>query len=138
MIIAVTGSSRHDDTGLIWSALDRYLDDVDAVVHGSGPGAESSAGAWARRRGVCEILVPAQWARHGTRAGAIRDRWIIDYVRPDLVLAFPVADSVGTWHTVRAAQAAGITVDVVEPGMEVIDDPGDAESSSMHSRSGER
>ena len=60
-------------------------------------------------RGVAE----ADWAKHGRKAGPIRNQRMIDEGRPDLVVAFP--GGTGTADMVERARVAGIRVIEIAP-----------------------
>lgn len=56
---------------------------------------------------------PADWSRHGRRAGWIRNTEMLDS-GIDYVLAFPVGESRGTRMTISLAKKRGIPVKVFE------------------------
>ncbi len=66
------------------------------------------AGEWARERRRPEIRVPAHWESQGRKAGALRNRWMLDFCRVDRVLAFPGGN--GTADMVALATERGISV----------------------------
>lgn len=118
MRLLVTGGRDFADRDLVY----RVLDDLrpDAVIHGGAGkrcivngeamtyGADLIAAQWAQERGVCEIRVNANWTQHGRAAGPLRNGWMIEHCRPDLVVAF--RGGKGTADMVRQAKAAGIEV----------------------------
>lgn len=81
------------------------------VIHGGARGADSLAGEVATKAGVPVEVYPAQWEKHGRRAGPIRNQQMLDEGRPDVVLAMP--GGVGTADMVRRAKAAGLRVVVI-------------------------
>lgn len=96
-------------------AVHRRLDELqpEAVLQGGASGADKAARAWARKHGVhCETWA-ADWKRKGKAAGPIRNQDMLDYGRPDLVLAFPGGR--GTADIVRRARRAGVPVITHEP-----------------------
>lgn len=106
---------------MIWNALDGVLDahhsydNVLVVVHGNAPGADSIANHWVIHRQRQDWNVepearPAQWTRHGRRAGPLRNQEMVD-AGADLVLAFIKDNSPGASHLVREARTAGIPVE---------------------------
>lgn len=108
--------SRHE---VEWShrvaeTLDGLMeeDGVRAIITGGAPGIDQFAVEWADLRGVPCMKFPAAWRRHGRMAGPIRNQWMIDLGRPDLVVAFPGGR--GTWNMVDQALKAGIEVRKVE------------------------
>lgn len=85
------------------------------VVHGNAPGADGIANQWAieRNTGGYEVepeAHPAQWTKHGRRAGPLRNQEMVD-AGADLVLAFIKDNSPGASHLVREARTAGIPVE---------------------------
>lgn len=64
------------------------------------------AGDWAMVNFIDVLAMPADWARYGRRAGAVRNQRMLDEARPELVVAFP--GGTGTADMVRRTHAAGI------------------------------
>lgn len=83
------------------------------LIHGAARGADKLADEIGKELGFEIIACPADWNLHGRAAGPIRNEQMLKH-KPDLVLAFPLEDSRGTWDMVRKAQSAGVTVKVVE------------------------
>lgn len=121
MRVIVSGSRDWVDSDMIWNALDGVLDahhsydNVLVVVHGNAPGADSIANHWVIHRQRQDWNVepeahPAQWTRHGRRAGPLRNQEMVD-AGADLVLAFIKDNSPGASHLVREARTAGIPVE---------------------------
>lgn len=120
MRILITGSRRWTDRYRIETALrsataGRNSHEV-TVVHGECPygGADIIAAAIADRIGYVVEPHPASWKVHGKAAGPIRNQEMVD-LGADVCLAFPHADSRGTWDCVKRADAAGIPV-IVDSG----------------------
>ena len=80
------------------------------VVHGKARGADTMAGAWARRMALHEAAVPVDTAVDGAwpAAGCMRNQRMLDSHHPDLVVAFPGRN--GTADMLRRARRAGIDV----------------------------
>jgi hypothetical protein len=70
---------------------------------------------WCKKHGVEFTRVPASWRLHGKAAGPIRNQLMLD-LHPDieLVVAFPLEGSVGTWHMCRIAEKQGFPVMIVD------------------------
>lgn len=91
---------------------------IDIVFHGNCRGADLVADAWARSRRVTVHPCPADWKRHGHRAGPIRNQNMLGH-KPDVVVAFPGGR--GTADMVRRARAANVDVIEVTKGGEPYD-----------------
>lgn len=113
--ILVTGSRTWWD----YAELTLHLNDVVqenggpgnvVIVHGACPrGADEMADQYAN---ACAIKVerhPADWERHGRRAGFIRNAEMVE-LGADICLAFIRDGSRGATHTADLAEKAGIPV----------------------------
>lgn len=90
----------------------------EVVIDGAATGADTIAHQWAMQHDVHSRRFLADWQRYGRRAGAIRNKQMLDEGHPDLVIAFPGGP--GTAMMVELAQARGIRV------IEVGEDESDA------------
>jgi hypothetical protein len=114
--ILVTGSRTWDDRrrvrrALTGVALERGDFHGIVVVHGACPtGADALADEWATNHddwGVTAERHPADWDRHGKRAGFIRNAEMVA-TGADLCLAFIKDGSRGATMTADLAEKAGI------------------------------
>lgn len=114
----VTGSrkwtSRLAIEGALTSCIERDPAAAMTLMHGDCEGADRIAASIAKRWCWREEKFPADWVSLGLDAGKIRNSAMIA-ARPDIVLAFPLKHSRGTWDAVNKAKAAGIPVVVVNP-----------------------
>lgn len=122
MKVVVTGDRDHDDRAFIFAKLDELhsATPIELLVHGACGrdadhpdeetlrGADEIADDWASERGVPVRRFAARWSHFGGKAGPIRNGVMLDEVKPDIVLAFPLAKSRGTWNCVSKARARGI------------------------------
>lgn len=69
-------------------------------------GADVLAGEWAKKRGIQQIRVPANWEGLGNSAGNIRNKLMLDWFEPDVVVAFPGGR--GTANMARIARESGV------------------------------
>lgn len=67
--------------------LDCLLSEVTEVVSGGATGAGAAGEEWAGRHGLPVRRFPADWARHGKKAGPIRNRIMAEYA--GAVVPFP-------------------------------------------------
>ena len=113
LCILVCGGRDHDDPEFIYDYLDELNETygIIALVHGDAKGADRIAGEWARTHRVKEIACPADWAGLGRKAGPIRNQYMLDNHKIDLVVAFKGGR--GTAGMVKKALAAGL--EVLEP-----------------------
>lgn len=110
MRILVTGSRDWDDRDLLWQTLSAAAEDVgNVLVSGACPkGADRMAEEWAECQPDFTVeRHPADWDRHGKRAGFIRNDEMVQ-LGADLCLAFIKNESKGATMTARLAEAAGI------------------------------
>jgi|ERR1700722_14792820 len=78
------------------------------VIQGCARGADTIAGEIAESKpGIIVKKFPAKWDELGKRAGYVRNIEMLDQ-NPDIVYAFPIGESKGTWHTIREARKRGI------------------------------
>lgn len=90
---------------------------IGVLIHGAARGADSLAQHWAIANSVEVAAFPANWEEHGRSAGPIRNKTMLDYGRPDLVIAFPGGR--GTADMVRQAKKAGVPVAVDDGGFNI-------------------
>lgn len=116
--VLVTGSRYWPAPQAVADALDEAFSYAPrrpfVVVHGDcRTGADAHAHLWAvQAAATCDVTEephPADWRTHGNSAGPIRNRHMVN-AGADLVLAFPLPNSVGTQHTIGLATKAGIPV----------------------------
>lgn len=115
--VLVTGSRRWPEREPIQAALENC--GATTVCHGDAEGAD-----WVTTA-VCSVLkldlvvFPANWNKDGRAAGPIRNRRMFDMFKPDLVLAFPMKDSVGTYDMIGYAESRGCPVIIEEKFLKV-------------------
>lgn len=109
MKVLICGSRNWSDISPIKFVIDS-LEFGDTIIHGAAPGADSIAGELAEIRG--DLIVesfPADWNKYGKSAGPRRNIEMLNQ-NPDRIYAFPLSDSIGTYHTIKEAQRMGIPV----------------------------
>lgn len=110
--LLVTGSRDWDDRALLTARLGEaraHLGEDTVLVHGDCRGADRMAAEVWTSWGLRVEAHPADWDRHGNRAGPIRNSVMVG-AGADLCLAFLRGDSTGTRDCMRRAYRAGITV----------------------------
>jgi hypothetical protein len=109
--VLVCGGRDFNDVARLRECLDAFhvhLGPITVLIHGAAKGADSLAGDWARSKSIEERAYPADWKKHGRKAGPLRNQQMLDAEKPDLVMAFPGGR--GTAHMVRIAQEQGFRV----------------------------
>lgn len=89
-------------------ALSEYCSSASVIIHGGANGADRMADQWARENGIAIDVLPAEWRKFGTSAGAIRNQRMINEGKPQFVLALPGGS--GTRDMIRRARIAGLLV----------------------------
>jgi hypothetical protein len=114
--IAIIGSRDYPDLARVrWHVT--WLAESDpqtAIISGSARGVDATAAQAARERGLAVREFPADWERHGKRAGYLRNQDII--AAADWVLAFWDGSSPGTRHALDLAQSHRKPYRVYGPG----------------------
>jgi hypothetical protein len=118
--VIVAGSRSCVFAGLVARHLDhllrKRLPDV-LVVSGGAAGADMMGEQWALSREVPYRRFPADWQRHGRRAGPIRNGEMLAFAREVSPLcglvAFWDGSSRGTADMIEQANAAGIPIRVI-------------------------
>lgn len=113
--VLVCGSRNWTDEVAIRRAFDD-LPPGSTIIHGGARGADSIAERLAIEMDFNMRAFHAQWDTLGKAAGPERNQRMIDEGKPDLVIAFPLPDSRGTWDMVSRAKRAGVEVRVVRAG----------------------
>jgi hypothetical protein len=107
MKIAVIGSRTFTDVermNTVLSAVARKHPNFE-IISGAAKGADRLAALWGHERGHRVVEFPADWEKHGKRAGFIRNADIINAA--DAVVAFWDGESRGTLHSIGLAEDAG-------------------------------
>lgn len=114
MRVVVSGDRTYRDRDLVYRVLDdlhaRY--GITLLVHGEATGLDTLAKQWAMERGVPPFGCPYASA-YGKDGGPIRNGWLLDFGMPELVVAFPMKNSVGTWNMVTQAKQRGLNIRLI-------------------------
>ena len=120
MRILVCGGRDFEDRNLLYRTLDEitprtepdeYGNDMPknvTIISGMARGADTIAVDWAVINWCGIDEYPADWRKHGRKAGPIRNQQMIDEGKPNLVIAFKGGN--GTNDMVKRAIRAGIEV----------------------------
>src|ERR1700743_1331391 len=107
MKIAVTGGRDYCNKARVYQVLDAAVDRLGMtfLMQGGADGADYLAWQWTDERGFPCGSFPADWSKHGKKAGPIRNQRMIDEGKPEIVIAFPGGK--GTQDMIARAVSAG-------------------------------
>lgn len=88
----------------------QWFDPYFCIIQGAGGarGADKKASFWCFIRGYPCMEVRALWNIYLNKAGPLRNKWMLDFGQPDLVIAFPGGP--GTANMVKQSRERGIDV----------------------------
>lgn len=81
---------------------------ITLVITGGANGADRLGGDWAENNRIPLCVFPANWRFEGKAAGPKRNGRMLQFAKPDLVVAFEGGP--GTDNMVAQAEAAGVPV----------------------------
>lgn len=111
MIIVVTGGRDFTAKQMIWAALDQLhaQHHISGLTEGEARGVDTLCRLWAESRNVPCYPRPADWAKHGKKAGILRNAdMLLNDPPPTYCVAFP--GGTGTADMIRRAERAGLVV----------------------------
>ena len=114
MKVLVCGGRSYPDHKKVIATLNDINEQlgVDLVIQGGAYGADIHAKDWARNMGIACASYHAHWNTLGPSAGPVRNKWMLEFGQPDLVLAFPGGK--GTASMCKLAREQGINVRTVQ------------------------
>lgn len=112
--ILVCGGRDFTDQVLLDQFLNVAIADIEHVIVGGAPGADTLAERWARAHCIPFTVYMADWSLHGKAAGPLRNRRMLVDGKPDLVIAF--AGGRSTRNCLEQARELGIPTLKVMPG----------------------
>lgn len=122
MKVLISGSRHLTEPQLV----ERILTDLfkehpgGILIHGGAKGVDSFAGKLATKHGYIVIVCPAEWDKYGKSAGIIRNKSMIDDYAPDLLIAFPIPESKGTYHAIAYAKKKNIPTQIYHMSSQVV------------------
>ncbi len=112
--VIIAGSRDFDDYSLLKTKMDGLLrnkDDV-CVVCGEARGADTLGRRYAEERGYQILSFPANWSKHGRKAGYLRNIEMAE--NADALVAFWNGESHGTKHMIDTAKRYGLQIRIIE------------------------
>lgn len=109
--LAVVGGRNFCDYEFMKNILQWY--DIKLIVSGGACGADKLSERYAMENSIPTKIFPAEWEKHGKRAGYLRNVQIVDHC--DEVAAFWDGQSRGTKLCIKIAKEAGKPVSTYWP-----------------------
>ena len=109
--ILICGGRNYNDKEKFDAVMEMvrpWLAPLFCIIQGGARGADRLAMGWAFFEGCPMIEMRANWDKYEKSAGTVRNRWMLEYAMPDLVIAFP--GGTGTANMIKQARSAGIDV----------------------------
>lgn len=122
MMRIIIAGSRDATEEQVRHALDAcpWIGFASAIVSGTAKGADEFGERWAEEQGIEVLRFPADWKKHGKRAGPVRNREMAE--NAEGLVAVWDGESRGTLHMIEFALARGLRVFVFRTDTnEVID-----------------
>jgi hypothetical protein len=108
--------NNDENCGKMIAALEQYEEKIELIIEGGAEGADKLGKIYAEEYKLPVMEFPANWSRYGRAAGPIRNRWMLKFGKPDLVMAFHpnIEKSKGTKNMVNIAKKAGVKVRIIK------------------------
>lgn len=108
--VIVCGGRDYDNRAVLFADMDTHhrRNPIGLVICGGAKGADALAREWAEARGIPVAVFPANWSAHGKGAGPRRNQAMLDFGKPDAVIAYPGGR--GTADMTQRAIEAGVAV----------------------------
>ena len=104
MNIAIIGSRNFSNYSYMKENILNNIDvrEIDNIVSGGARGADSLGEQFAKEFNINTIIFKPDWNKYGKAAGMIRNTDIINNC--DIVFAFPIGESKGTYDSIKKAK----------------------------------
>lgn len=111
MKLAIVGSRNFTDYKRFSRIIDKVQGDITLIVSGGARGADTLAERYAKEKAIPYLIFPADWDKHGKRAGMLRNQDIVD--NADAMVAFLAPESKGTKDSIKRAEVKRIPIHTV-------------------------
>lgn len=111
MRVLVCGGRHFNDAMTLGSwlgGIHKNSGPITLLIEGGASGADFMARKFAEWQDIPVQTFHADWARHGRKAGPLRNRQMLEDGKPDLVVAFDGGK--GTADMITQARSAGVRV----------------------------
>lgn len=112
--VVVAGSRNFNNYNLLKEKLDFLLQNKKniEIVSGTARGADTLGERYAKERGYSLKRFPANWEKHGRKAGYIRNKEMRDYA--DAVVVFWDGESRGTKHMIDLSKEKNLPIKIIK------------------------
>lgn len=104
----IAGSRTVTNLAVVSHAIECSGFDITEVVSGQARGVDTLGEIWGRSKRLPITEFPADWKRHGRRAGYLRNEEMAQYA--DALIAVWDGESRGTKHMIDIAKKRGLNV----------------------------
>lgn len=109
MKVIIAGTRHGVDRGIVREAIEESGFDVTELLTGKCPtGVDPAGERWAREHLIPVREFPADWSKHGKRAGPLRNAEMAQ--EGEALIALPCAHSRGTRDMIKRAKGHGLVV----------------------------
>ena len=121
MNIVIVGSRSFSNYSFMKKCILNIIDVniIDYIISGGAKGADSLAEVFAKDYNIRTMIFKPNWKKYGRAAGVIRNTDIIN--NADIVIAFPIGDSKGTYNSINKAKKADKKVYIFEERNKTVD-----------------
>jgi len=112
--VVVAGSRTFNNFALMREKMDNILSQLEGsitIISGTAKGADTLGEKYAKSRGYRVVRFPADWERHGRRAGPLRNQEMADNATH--VVVFWDGESGGSKNMIDEARKRGLPLRVV-------------------------
>ena len=111
--VIIAGSRDFNDYPLLAEKCSKLFANKKptAIVCGEARGADSLGKRYAKENGIPVLSFPADWDKHGKRAGYLRNCEMVE--NADALVAFWDGNSRGTMHMISIAKEKGLAVRII-------------------------
>jgi hypothetical protein len=109
----IAGSRDLTNPSLIDEAVNQANFLITEVISGAARGVDTNGERWARLNNIPVRRFPAEWAKHGKKAGYLRNEEMA--ANADALIAIWDGKSRGTKHMIDIATRLGLKVHIFRP-----------------------
>jgi hypothetical protein len=112
MNVAVVGSREFNDYERMKAVLYPHRDKITMIISGGAIGADTLAQRYAKEKGIPILIHYPNYKKFGKGAPTRRNFDIAEDA--EIMIAFPLGSSVGTWHAIKVMKKLGKLVEIID------------------------